>query len=153
MQKVCQLNLRLLVLILLIINLSINRVSLRGWRILLASRPHLVALYCQVYSRGTISMDVNRIDLEEARGLLESEQGYICLDVRMAEEFAAGHVPAAVNIPVVEKNPMGPGLVPNPDFSSQVEQQFDKDRKIITLCLRGVRSMHAATMMMALGYT
>ena len=98
-------------------------------------------------------MDVNRIDLEEARGLLESEQGYICLDVRMAEEFAAGHVPAAVNIPVVEKNPMGPGLVPNPDFSSQVEQQFDKDRKIITLCLRGVRSMHAATMMMALGYT
>jgi len=98
-------------------------------------------------------MDVNRIDLEEARGLLESEQGYICLDVRMAEEFAAGHVPAAVNIPVVEKNPMGPGLVPNPDFSSQVEQQFDKDRKIITFCLRGVRSMHAATMMMALGYT
>ena len=48
---------------------------------------------------------------------------------------------------------MGPGLVPNPDFSSQVEQQFDKDRKIITLCLRGVRSMHAATMMMGLGYT
>jgi len=85
-------------------------------------------------------MNVNRIDLEEARGLLESEQGYICLDVRMAEEFAAGHVPAAVNIPVVEKNPMGPGLVPNPDFSSQVEQQFDKDRKIITLCLRGLDS-------------
>ena len=140
MQEVYQLNLRLLVLILLIINLSINRVSLRGWRILLASRPHLVALYCQVYSRGTISMNVNRIDLEEARGLLESEQGYICLDVRMAEEFAAGHVPAAVNIPVVEKNPMGPGLVPNPDFSSQVEQQFDKDRKIITLCLRGLDS-------------
>ena len=98
-------------------------------------------------------MDVNRIDPTEARALLESEQGYICLDVRTAEEFAAGHVPAAVNIPVVEKNPMGPGLVPNPDFSSQVEQQFDKDRKIITLCLRGVRSMHAATMMMALGYT
>ena len=45
------------------------------------------------------------------------------------------------------------GLVPNPDFLSQVEQQFDKDRKIITACLRGVRSMQAATMMMALGYT
>ena len=98
-------------------------------------------------------MDVNRIDPAEARGLLESEQGYICLDVRTEDEFAAGHVPAAVNIPVVEKNPMGPGLVPNPDFSSQVEQQFDKDRKIITLCLRGARSMHVATMMMALGYT
>ena len=98
-------------------------------------------------------MDVNRIDPAEARALLESEPGYICLDVRTEEEFAAGHVPAAVNIPVVEKSPMGPGLVPNPDFSSQVEQQFDKDRKIITLCLRGVRSMQAATMMMGLGYT
>ena len=98
-------------------------------------------------------MDVKRIDTEEARVLLDSEQGYTYLDVRTEEEFAAGHVPAAVNIPVVEKNPMGPGLVPNPDFSSQVEQQFDKDRKIITLCLRGVRSMQAATMMMALGYT
>ena len=98
-------------------------------------------------------MDVKRIDPEEAKGLLESEQGYICLDVRTEEEFAAGHVPAAVNIPVVEKNSMGLGLVPNPDFSSQVGQQFDKDRKIVTLCLRGVRSMHAATMMMALGYT
>ena len=98
-------------------------------------------------------MDVKRIDPEEARVLLDSEEGYTYLDVRTEEEFAAGHVPAAVNIPVVEKNPMGPGLVPNPDFSSQVEQQFDKDRKIITLCLRGVRSMHAATMMMGLGYT
>ena len=98
-------------------------------------------------------MDIKRIDPEQARGLLESEQVYICQDVRTEEELAAGHVPAAVNIPVVEKNPMGPGLVSNPDFSSQVEQQFDKDRKIITLCLRGVRSMQAATMMMALGYT
>ena len=98
-------------------------------------------------------MDIKRIDPEEARGRLDSEQGYICLDVRTEEEFAAGHIPAAVNIPVVEKNPMGLGLVPNPDFLSQVEQQFDKDMKIITLCLRGTRSMHAAMMMMALGYT
>ena len=98
-------------------------------------------------------MDVKRIDPEEARVLLDSEEGYTYLDVRTEEEFAAGHVPAAVNIPVVEKNPMGLGLVPNPDFLSQVEQQFDKDMKIITLCLRGTRSMHAAMMMMALGYT
>ena len=98
-------------------------------------------------------MDIRRIDPEEARRLLDSQEGYTYLDVRTEEEFAAGHVPSAVNIPVVEKNPMGPGLVPNPDFLSQVEQQFDKDMKIITLCLRGTRSMHAATMMMALGYT
>ena len=45
-------------------------------------------------------MDIKRIDPEEAGGRLDSEQGYICLDVRTEEEFAAGHIPAAVNIPV-----------------------------------------------------
>ena len=98
-------------------------------------------------------MDIKRIDPEEARALLDSGGGYTYLDVRTEEEFAAGHVPEAVNIPVAVKNPLGPGLVPNPDFTSQVEQQFDKDRKIITACLRGGRSMRAAMMMSALGYT
>ena len=98
-------------------------------------------------------MDIKRIDPEEARTLLDSGEGYTYLDVRSEEEFAEGHVPEAVNIPIAVKNPMGPGLVPNPDFISEVEEQFEKDRKIITACLRGGRSMRAAMMMLADGYT
>ena len=38
-------------------------------------------------------MNVKRVEPEEAKALLESDAGYTYLDVRTAEEFAAGHVP------------------------------------------------------------
>ena len=76
-------------------------------------------------------MDIRRIDPEEARQLLDSQDGYTYLDVRSEEEFAQGHVPGAVNIPVASSNPLGPGLVANPDFNNQVAAQFDKDLSLI----------------------
>ena len=98
-------------------------------------------------------MDIRRIDPEEARQLLDSQEGYTYLDVRSEEEFAQGHVPGAVNIPVATSNPLGPGLMANPDFNRQVAEQLDKDSKIITACLRGGRSLKAAMMLTAEGYT
>ena len=98
-------------------------------------------------------MDIKRIDPEEARELLDSGDGYTYLDVRSEEEFAQGHVPGAVNIPVATSNPLGPGLMANPDFNRQVAEQLDKDSKIITACLRGGRSLKAAMMLTAEGYT
>ena len=79
-------------------------------------------------------MDIKRIDPEEARELLDSEEGYTYLDVRSEEEFAKEHVPGSINIPVATRNPMGPGLVPNPEFTSHVQEQFDKDSRIISAC-------------------
>ena len=98
-------------------------------------------------------MDIRRLDPEEARQLLDSQEGYTYLDVRSEEEFAQGHVPGAVNIPVATSNPLGPGLVANPNFNKQVAAQLDKDSKIITACLRGGRSLKAAMMLTAEGYT
>ena len=98
-------------------------------------------------------MDIKRIDPEEARQLLDSQEGYTYLDVRSEEEFAQGHVPGAVNIPVATSNPLGAGLMANPDFNRQVAEQLDKDSKIITACLRGGRSLKAAMMLTAEGYT
>ena len=98
-------------------------------------------------------MDIKRIDPEKARELLDSGESYTYLDVRSEEEFAQGHVPGSVNIPVAIRNPMGPGLVPNPEFTSQVEEQFKKDSRIITACLRGGRSLKAAMMLLTSGYT
>ena len=98
-------------------------------------------------------MDIRRIDPEEARQLLDSQEGYTYLDVRSEEEFAQGHVPGAVNIPVATSNPLGAGLMANPDFNRQVAEQLDKDSKIITACLRGGRSLKAAMMLTAEGYT
>jgi rhodanese-related sulfurtransferase len=96
---------------------------------------------------------VQRVEPDEARILLESGAGYAYLDVRSVEEFAAGHVPGAVNIPLLERNPGGPGLRPNPRFVEDVEAGFPKDAKLITACQRGGRSLKAAEILIARGYT
>jgi len=98
-------------------------------------------------------MELKRILPEEAKELLDSDQGYTYLDVRSQDEFEDGHAPGAVNIPVAHKNPEGPGMLPNPDFVAQVSEKFGKDDKIIVACLRGGRSMKAAGMMIKNGFT
>ena len=98
-------------------------------------------------------MELERIDPETAKSLLDSDDGYVYLDVRSAEEFEAGHVPGSRNLPWAHRNPDGPGLLPNPAFVQQVEQDFPKDTKLIVGCLRGGRSMKAVMTLMADGYT
>ena len=41
----------------------------------------------------------------------------------------------------------------NPDFNRQADARFEKDSRIITACLRGGRSLKAAMMLLAGGYT
>ena len=40
-----------------------------------------------------------QISQEDAISMMEEESDYIILDVRTPEEFAAGHIPDAINIP------------------------------------------------------
>ena len=98
-------------------------------------------------------MPFDRILPDDARKLLEEGDGYVYLDVRTTEEFAAGHVPSAINVPLLERNPDGPGLVPNPNFVEDVCSKFARDDKIITGCLRGARSLKAAELLVANGFT
>ena len=99
------------------------------------------------------AMDLQRIDPEQAKSLLDSDEGYTYLDVRSAEEFQEGHVPGAVNIPLLNRNPSGMGMLPNPNFLDEVEGRFGKDDNVITACLRGGRSMKAAQILLASGFT
>jgi rhodanese-related sulfurtransferase len=98
-------------------------------------------------------MSIRRIEPEEAKSLLDSAEGYTYLDVRTVEEFAAGHVPNAINIPVLVRNPAGPGLQPNAEFLGQVQGKLAQDSKVITGCLRGGRSLKAAEILAGNGYT
>lgn len=96
-------------------------------------------------------MALERLSPEEVKALLESEEEYVYLDVRTAEEFAAGHVPGARNVPIMERGPMG--MTPNPEFLAVVEANYSKDAKIVTGCLRGGRSMNAAQVLIASGFS
>ena len=96
-------------------------------------------------------MEIKRISPEEARRLLDSGAGYAYVDVRTVEEFEAGHVPGAKNIPVVEPDPSG-RMQFNPRFVEVVEANFTKESKLIIGCQMGGRSLRAAQILLEAGY-
>src|ERR1700737_5146887 len=87
---------------------------------------------------GGTKMEITRILPEQAKELLDSNTGYIYLDVRTVPEFNAGHVPGAKNIPVVEPDASGRMLL-NPRFVEIAEANFGKDVKGITGSQKGGR--------------
>lgn len=77
----------------------------------------------------------------EAKELMDSEEGYIILDVRTEEEYAGGHIPGAI-------------LIPHDDIANQAEEALtDKDQLILVYCRSGNRSRQAAEALVELGYT
>ena len=96
-------------------------------------------------------MEIKRITPEETKKLLDSNAGYIYVDVRTVPEFEAGHVPGAKNVPVVEPDAYG-RMQLNPRFIEIVEKNFGKDMKCITGCQKGGRSLKAAELLLAAGF-
>jgi len=90
-----------------------------------------------------------RISPQEASEKLT--QGWTYVDVRTTQEFAAGHPPGAVNVPLMHAG--GGGMTPNPDFLRVMNAAFAKDAKIVVGCKAGGRSLRAAQMLSAEGYT
>ena len=82
-----------------------------------------------------------QISMEQAVLLMEREIGYIILDVRTPEEYAAGHIPNAINIP---NETIG---------ASEISALPDKDQLILVYCRSGRRSKEAAQKLVSLGYT
>ena len=82
-----------------------------------------------------------QISMEEAIDMMEKKSDYIILDVRTVEEFAAGHIPGAINIP---NEAIGTGEIP---------ELPKKNQLILVYCRSGNRSKQASEKLVALGYT
>ena len=81
------------------------------------------------------------ITAEEAKQIMDAEEGYIILDVRTQEEYGQGHIPGAI-------------LIPNTEIESKAEELLtDKDQLILVYCRSGRRSKLAAEALVELGYT
>ncbi len=81
------------------------------------------------------------ITAQEAKELMDREEGYVILDVRTEEEYAQGHIPGAV-------------LIPDYEIETKAEEILtDKDQMILVYCRSGRRSKNAAQMLLELGYT
>lgn len=66
-----------------------------------------------------------------------STPGAMLIDVREAEEFAAGHIPGAVNVPL----------------STMSDIELPMDAPLFLYCLRGSRSVSAAVILKRRGYS
>lgn len=94
---------------------------------------------------------VKRISPQDAQELLTSGRGFTYVDVRTPPEFAAGRPVGSVNIPAF--NLGAGGMVPNPQFLEQVSARFSREAPLILGCKSGGRSLRAAELLLAAGFT
>lgn len=94
----------------------------------------------------------NDITAKQAKELLDRRVGYIYLDVRTVKEFADGHVPGAINIPVMQLDSQTKRMTMNDDFLASVEKDIPKTSHIIVGCKSGGRSARSQKIMQTAGY-
>jgi rhodanese-related sulfurtransferase len=81
------------------------------------------------------------ITAQEAREIMDTEEGYIILDVRTQAEYDEKHIPGAI-------------LIPDYEIKERAEEELtDKDQLILVYCRSGRRSKLAAEVLVELGYT
>jgi rhodanese-related sulfurtransferase len=97
-------------------------------------------------------MSVKNVRPEEAKDILDHDGNAVYIDVRTEQEFMNGHVPKAVNIPILWPDPSTRQMKPNPDFVRVVSAHFSKDKRIIVGCQAGGRSQLAAGLLSQEGF-
>ena len=81
------------------------------------------------------------ITAQEAKEIMDTQEGYIILDVRTQDEYDQGHIPGAI-------------LIPDTEIKARAEEVLtDKDQLILVYCRSGRRSKLASEILVELGYT
>ena len=110
-------------------------------RIILILLAALLLAGCGKQTVKTQEAALMNITAEEAKKLMDSESGYVILDVRTEQEYAEGHIPGAI-------------LIPDYEISEKAESVLtDKDQLILVYCRSGRRSKNAAAQLEEMGYT
>ena len=77
----------------------------------------------------------------EAKAIMDTQDGYVILDVRTQEEFDEAHIDGAI-------------LIPDYEIADKAESVLkDKDQLLLVYCRSGRRSKLAAEELVKLGYT
>ena len=95
----------------------------------------------QVMDGDDMFRSYTRISQEEAKKMMERDDGHVIVDVRRQDEFDVGHIPGAICIPNEEIG------------SEQPEELPDLDQVILVYCRSGNRSRQAAQKLFDMGYT
>ena len=86
-------------------------------------------------------MSYTDIDIEKYQAQFENnaDADYVLVDVREADEYAEGHLPGTIHVPLSE-------------FQTRYTE-IGKEKPIVLVCARGGRSAQAAEFLGAQGYT
>ncbi len=79
-------------------------------------------------------------DINEGVKICTATPGAVLLDVRNPDEYAAGHIPGSINLPL-------------PSIAEAVQRVPDKSTPLFVYCLSGGRSSSAISALEAMGYT
>lgn len=89
-------------------------------------------------SQEVVYMDITA---QEAKKIMDAEEGYIILDTRTQEEYDEGHIPGAI-------------VISHDEIEEKAEKMLpDKDQLILVYCRSGRRSKLASEVLVELGYT
>ena len=105
--------------------------------------PMLLSALMFTGCAGTSNNQTNiyrQITMDEAVNMMARETGYIILDVHRHDEFAAGHIPNAINVP---NESIG---------TDEIPELPNKDQLIMVYCRSGRRSKEASKKLVKLGY-
>ena len=81
------------------------------------------------------------ITAQEAKQIMDREEGYIILDVRTKEEYDQGHIPGAI-------------VIPDTEIEARAESELtDNNQLILVYCRSGRRSKLTSEILVELGYT
>ena len=81
-----------------------------------------------------------QIDQEQARRMMETDDGHVIVDVRRQDEYDAGHIPGAI-------------CIPNESIGTEPPEELpDRSQVILIYCRSGNRSKQAAEKLGKMGY-
>lgn len=110
-------------------------------RLLLIILSALMLTACGQTKENTQEAVYMNITAQQAKEIMDTQEGYIILDTRTQEEYDEGHIPGAILIPYDEITEKAEGIL------------TDKDQLILVYCRSGRRSKIAAQSLVELGYT
>ena len=91
---------------------------------------------------------IKQIKSSEIKNYIKDNSNVVLLDVRTENEWMSLGKPNAEDL-----NSKTYFITVNPDFVKNVKKNINKDKKILVMCAAGVRSMIAANLLEAEGYS
>ena len=89
----------------------------------------------------TALITYEQISQDEAKRIMDTEDGFVIIDARTEEEFREGHIEGAI-------------LIPEYEIAERAEKEIpEKDTLILVYCRSGRRSKIASDALVQLGYT